>query len=567
VTDPDLERIKQILVGDIRVALDAVEKNFETEAFSDRVAEVVAEALAKRAEIDDGVADVLAPTIDQAITGSIDQDPKKLAESLYPIMGPAIRKSISETLQQMLENFNQLLEESLSPKSLRWRFDAWRTGKSYSELVMLNTMEYHIEQVFLIHRETSLLIQHQLSDLADAKDPDMVSSMFSAIQDFIEDSFSTDDTNELSSLRLGDLTVLIQRGPSAVLAAVIRGRVPENLRSQMIELLENLHLRKRSQLVEYSGDPDDFLDVEPDVRLLLQAERKEEVEKERKIPWLALFSIAVLLSFAGYWQWIGSNISDNQAMILDRLKSEPGLVLLGADQSRDQLAVKLLADPDAKNPQDFISVPPVEDKFGFEFSVESMPFLSLDSEILIRRAERILAPEAGTELEVMAQPIVLSGKGSIQWFKDTTARWTSITGVTALDTSQFVAIDYELEEVNTLVSEVESFSFEFDKADASIDVETEKFQALLFNLTRLLEAAGKYDMSVQIDVVGFTDPTGSDRVNRVLGQNRADTVAARLAERDIPASILSTYSSQNYQTDLSSDRRETRLIVTVERPR
>ena len=80
----------------------------------------------------------------------------------------------------MLENFNQLLEQSLSPKSLRWRFDAWRTGRSYSELVLLNTLEYEVEQVFLIHQETSLLIQHVYSEFAEKKDPDMVSS-FAAI--------------------------------------------------------------------------------------------------------------------------------------------------------------------------------------------------------------------------------------------------------------------------------------------------------------------------------------------------------------------------------------------------
>ena len=154
MSEKDLERVKQILVDDLQVALESTdqkfEKKFAQEEFSQAVSEVFAEALEDRTNSDDKVADVLAPTIDQAIAGSIDQDPKKLAESLYPIMGPAIRKSISETLQQMLENFNQLLEESLSPKSLRWRFDAWRTGRSYSELVMLNTLEYRTEQVFFI---------------------------------------------------------------------------------------------------------------------------------------------------------------------------------------------------------------------------------------------------------------------------------------------------------------------------------------------------------------------------------------------------------------------------------
>lgn len=565
MTDPDLERVKQILVGDIRAALDAVEKNFESEEFSNRVANVVAEALAERVQRDDKIANILAPTIDQAITESIDQDPKKLAESLYPIMGPAIRKSISETLQQMLENFNQLLEESLSPKSLRWRFDAWRTGRRYSELVMLNTLEYHIEQVFLIHRETSLLIQHQLSDLTDAKDPDMVSSMFSAIQDFIEDSFSTDATNELNTLRLGDLTVMIQRGPSAVLAAVVRGRVPEDLRSKMIELLEDLHRRKRPQLVDYSGDPNDFVDMEPDVRELLQAERKGEQDKQRKIPWLALVSIIVVLGIGGYWQWIGKTIASHQRAILDELKREPGLVVLDARQSRDRLGIKLLLDPDARTPETFVEAPSVENKYGFEVVVETTPYLSLDPELIHRRAIRILNPPAETQLEVLDQTVVLSGSASIQWFNSARERWPAITGAAGLDTSQLRTVDYELEEVNAIATELESFSFEFEKGEASINVEGEKFKTLFWNLTRLLEAANKYEMVVQVDVVGFTDASGSERINRVLGQDRADTVAARLVERGIPAAILSTYNSQNYETDTPSNRRETRLIVTVTR--
>lgn len=306
MSEKDLERVKQILVGDLQVALESAdqkfEKKFAQEEFSQAVSEVFAEALEDRTNSDDKVADVLAPTIDQAIAGSIDQDPKKLAESLYPIMGPAIRKSISEALQQMLENFNQLLEESLSPKSLRWRFDAWRTGRSYSELVMLNTLEYRTEQVFFIQRETSLLIQHQVSDITDAKDPDMVSSMFSAIQDFIEDSFSTDETNELNTLRLGDLTVVIQRGP----AAVVRGRVPENLRTDMVRFLESMHSKKRALLADFSGDPDDFLDLEPDVRKLLQSGKKEEETK--KFPWPAVLALVIAGIAFGHWQWLGQQV-------------------------------------------------------------------------------------------------------------------------------------------------------------------------------------------------------------------------------------------------------------------
>lgn len=113
-------------------------------------------------------------------------------------------------MAQTLETFNQLLEQSLSPRSIRWRFDAWRTGRKYSEVVLMKTLVYQVEQVFLIHRETSLLLQHVVSKNAIVKDPDMVSSMLSAIQDFMADSFT--DESSLNALRLGELSVLIEQG-------------------------------------------------------------------------------------------------------------------------------------------------------------------------------------------------------------------------------------------------------------------------------------------------------------------------------------------------------------------
>ncbi|NJM53355.1 MAG: hypothetical protein HC846_08145 [Blastocatellia bacterium] len=54
----------------------------------------------------------------------------------------------------MVQSLNQSLEHSISPKGLRWRIEAWQTGKSFAEVVMLNSLIYRVEEVFLIHRET-----------------------------------------------------------------------------------------------------------------------------------------------------------------------------------------------------------------------------------------------------------------------------------------------------------------------------------------------------------------------------------------------------------------------------
>ena len=564
MSDQELERVKQILVGDLKVALDSVEAKFEKkftkEEFSQAVSEVVAEALEERTNSDDKVADVLAPTIDQAIAGSIDQDPKKLAESLYPIMGPAIRKSISETLQQMLENFNQLLEESLSPKSLRWRFDAWRTGRSYSELVMLNTLEYRIEQVFLIHRETSLLIQHQISDMTDAKDPDMVSSMFSAIQDFIEDSFSTDETNELNTLRLGDLTVVIQRGPAAVLASVVRGRVPENLRSDMIRLLESLHIKKRVLLGDYSGDPDDFLDVEPDVRKLLQVGKKEEEAK--KFPWPAVIALFALGIAVGYWQWLGQQLIHAQKAQVEELAAAPGIILLDATHSRTNYSVEIMRDPDAIDPASVL----VFDHPEYAAEAREIPYLSIEPEIIKSRAIRILQPEEQVNLEIDNSTIVLSGTATVSWVERTQSAWTAISGVESLDISGLVQVDPDLDEIIALINNAESFVFEFETGSADLDPESVQFQNLAGELNLLLEKTAAYGANIVIDIVGFTDSSGTERVNRIIALNRAETLKLYLMDEGVPETVLSAYRGQDYDgaSNVNPDTaRETHLVIRM----
>lgn len=564
MSDQELERVKQILVGDLRAALDAVEheleKKFEKAQFSQAVASVVAEALEERTASDDKVSDVLAPTIDQAITGSIDQDPKKLAESLYPIMGPAIRKSISETLQQMLENFNQLLEESLSPKSLRWRFDAWRTGRSYSELVMLNTLEYRIEQVFVIHRETSLLIQHQLADLADAKDPDMVSSMFSAIQDFIEDSFSTDETNELNTLRLGDLTVVIQRGPAAIIAAVVRGRVPENLRADMVRLLESMHIKKRALLAEYSGDPDDFLDLEPDVRKLLQAGKKEQAEK--KFPWPAVAAILVAALAFGYWQWLGQQLINEQRQQVAELAAAPGIVLLNADYSRKQLAVEFMADPDSVDPAAHLNLSHPE----YTVLIKSVPYLSMQPEVIAARAERILTPAANTRLEVADRKIILTGAATAAWLEQAERQWPRVSGAEALDFSQLTVLTPRLDAIKALITDVESTVFQFETGSADLDPESPEFQILVRDFKDLLAKTNAYGASLAVDIVGYTDTSGTERVNRIIALNRAETLKLYLIDAGIPESILTAYRGQDYegtQVSQNDSTRETHLVVRM----
>src|SRR5580704_7423915 len=211
-------RLRSLLFADEQASLKALSAKVGDRASLARsVAAVLSEAAAIRARHDDSITRVLAPIVEPSLQQSVRKNPQPLVDALYPIMGPAIRRSISEALADMMQRFNGAVEQSLSPRALKWRFDAWRTGQSYATVVLLKTLVYRVEQVFLIHRKTGLLLGHVQADQIVVQDPDMVSGMLTAIRDFVSDSFHVADEDGVDAIRVGNLSVQVRVGPKAVL--------------------------------------------------------------------------------------------------------------------------------------------------------------------------------------------------------------------------------------------------------------------------------------------------------------------------------------------------------------
>ena len=137
----------------------------------------------------------------------------------------------------MIESLNQIIETSVSFRSVGWRIEAARTGRSYGEIALLRSLLYRVEQVFLIQNDTGLLLQHVIGDSVVVRDPDMISGMLTAIQNFVQDSFGAAD-NTLETVRVGDFTVWIQHGPQALLAGLVRGTAPIKVREVFAAALE-----------------------------------------------------------------------------------------------------------------------------------------------------------------------------------------------------------------------------------------------------------------------------------------------------------------------------------------
>jgi OOP family OmpA-OmpF porin len=235
------------------------------------VSDVLPEAVLLRRR-DPHLTRALAPTIEEAITASVRKNPQPLADALFPVIGPAIRKAFAASLSSMLESLNRTVEYSLSWRAIRWRITALLTGRPFAEVVLLNTLVYRVEQVLLIDRRTGLLLQHVASDPRAIQDPDMVSGMLTAIRDFSRDSFRVADEDALDTLRVGELSIWIEQGPYAILAAVIRGTPPRELRVALQEAIERLHAFHGDALQSFDGDTAPFDSVRPTLEDCLQSQ-------------------------------------------------------------------------------------------------------------------------------------------------------------------------------------------------------------------------------------------------------------------------------------------------------
>src|SRR5262249_44089624 len=157
---------------------------------------------------------------------------RPVAEAISPLMGPAIRRAISIALNSMIQAFDQALKHSFSRQGLKWRIESWRTGKSFPEGVVLRALGYRCEHVFLIHKQSGLLLQHIAASSVETQDADIVSGMLTAIQEanrsFAHDSFGPAQDERIDTLDLGACEVWFEPSTQVVLALVIRGKAPES---------------------------------------------------------------------------------------------------------------------------------------------------------------------------------------------------------------------------------------------------------------------------------------------------------------------------------------------------
>ena len=534
-SDSQLEQVRTLILGEKNQRVTA---SIKKEARS-LVADVFTEALHDRQKNDGSVNKVLQPLIEDSVQHSVTHNSEGLVGSLYPLVGSLVRKSVSAFLTDFMEKTNQLLENSLTIKGLKWRIKARQAGVSFAQYAASQIFIYRVEHVFLIHRETGLLLNSVNFGEHGYNDADLISSMLTAINDFVGDSFLANKDGlkeQLKSVSTDNFNLIIKAGPSALVVAAVIGQPPQKVNDQLQQTVENIHSLYIDELNNFNGDNLLFENSKSLLSDCLLSEQKA-VKSKNKTPWLAWFLLLLTIVFSGYhvFLWFQNSKLATKVMQLDL---QPGIVINQLDViDNNHIKLDILRDPDAVKVTDWLE----DNKLTItQLNITERNYYSLDPELLNIRAQKVLSRYPSISSTWQNHLLTLSGSLALIQTEQL-LKALSMSGFIAgknLSTEQLqlaspssLANSTEVKQqlFDDLIGRISAIQLDFTIASEQITPNMQiTLQRLFLRVQQLSQLAKDLDISFGLLIIGTSDSSGNKTINNQLSMNRAKNTADTL---------------------------------------
>lgn len=533
----DLEILRRLLIAPERSALTDLRHRLDTPELRTReMAHYLPDAIHLGSGGDEKLGRALQPTVEQALKQSVRRNPQQIVDAISPIMGPAIRRAIVSTLMGMIQSFNKVIDHTFTLRGMRWRIEAITSGRSFAEVVLLHTLIYQVEQIYLIHRPTGLVLEHVVPPNAISQDPDLISSMLTAIQDFVRDSFSANAEETLNTLRMGsDRSIWIEQSPKVGVAAVIRGTPPMDLRTQLREILESIQITHALQIDAFEGDNQSFADLRPRLDTCLKARFHVEEKRLSPLTLILLFLLVVTLVTGGFWLF---KREQRWHSFLDRLNDQNGVVVTRVEKKSGVRHIFGLRDPLAVSPQEMLAA---ADLPAHKVAWHWRAYHDLAPEMVLARIHERLKPPKSIHLRLEGERLLIQGFAHHNWIVAARQTVAGIPAVVTVDSQGLRDLDLikaeadaKRLEAKTLYFTLGGFEIDADNAGILSDV-----VATVHRLTALSRETG---IAIHLSVLGHTDESGTRQKNLTLGQRRAEVVREHLISQGIAAHYIQTIS-------------------------
>ncbi|MCX7670251.1 MAG: hypothetical protein N2439_09285, partial [Anaerolineae bacterium] len=266
-TDAALAELRAILAApDRRRASELAARVAEIERRTSSPAELVA---------------LIAPLMSDIIRRNIQADRDAMIEALYPIIGRLVGRAVAEAIRDLVRVIDARMHSSLNLKAAWRRLRARMIGVPTEALALREALPFRVTEIFLIHRESGLLLLHLANETGAADQADLVSGMLTAIRDFAHDAFGRRQEGQLDEIQYGNRRILIEATRHVYLAVVVEGIEPPGFRAAMRDRIMAIEHRYTTALSRFDGDATPFADARHPLHelLALSAEREAETQK------------------------------------------------------------------------------------------------------------------------------------------------------------------------------------------------------------------------------------------------------------------------------------------------
>ena len=592
----DLQRLRELILGKNGTHLDALYRRVEDpETRTGDVAEVLPDAMHR--VIADPVTqpEIERPIVD-TIRGAIKRDTESFAEALFPVLGPAIRRAVSDALKSLVQRINAALEHSFTVKGLRWRLEAARSGVPFAQIVLRETMLYAVQEVFLIQPHSGLVLASARRADTLVLDEDAFSAMLTAIQAFIQDSLGMPEGEKLRSAELGERSLWVVNGPDAVLACLVIGSPPHEVRNRLLDALEGIHAHWGDQL----GLPPEQLTDRPAIEHVLEDTLSEEAAEGKggsgSTRSFLLWGAAglALLAFLAWGAWETYQDRRLEREIAQLFEAQPGYVLAAHESDGGMLHFRGLRDPLAETPEALLQNAGIGIQ---DITLSFRPYQSLEQDFVLRRlyaslggndtialrlddstlyvsgsltssrqavleslpgnhpviaavdfsqvrlapgeaeaqAHRQLNAPDSVSINASENRLLLDGLSSAGWYREAAANAGPVGGWPLDFTPLRAAL---ADRLGVLQSNANGQVVMFSRLSELSTVAPDQLDELARDITEMLELAAVLDTSLAIRLEGFADGVGDSDRNREIALDRARAIQSELVNHGIDPNLM-----------------------------
>jgi outer membrane protein OmpA-like peptidoglycan-associated protein len=515
------------------------EMNLSPEAIAKAIAPELAIAISEQIRLDENAISLaLGSEMGKAIKTQIELEKDAMVDALYPVIGSTISKYMVEVVREI----NSKVEHTLSPEGIKRKIRAKIQGVSEAELIFQESVKYHVQAIFLIDKDSGLIIQEVQPEGERHLESDMIAGMLTAIRSFANDCITSG--SELDEINYGDWQIPIEVAGYCYVAVVVKGEPSNQFRTKIRQILGQIVLKYGNTIKKYEGDPDT---VPKPIKSLLEEliEKEDSQPKKSSSPPMLLWLAAILLGMVfipwGIIHHRGNTAQKIEQEIATQLDAAPELSVYRLDSQVRRGKLTLTG----RVPSEYLRTQAAT----VAQEVASQKNLQLDNQIIavnvpinpslitgeIQRLTSLFNQLADTAIITNYQPKTLTIDGFILNEENRQSIYTAFKKIPGVE-QIIINVAKQLPNIEQRIY-FESGSSKLNFADNSSRI-------------KVVEQLLKQYPQIHLRLIAHTDGEGSRAINQKLRKERCENVRVALIDQGVDSTrLVTSCNQQNFSTN------------------